>query len=205
MYIPCSIKPIIWLCTQFLKPDSCLVRSFLWVWVKSLKPKNDETVVSPERYPKNPNPYHESSILGAAVPVLSGFFLLPRSDVPTYRLGKKKTWFHPQPQPHPKKPWRFFQVAMQEISLVATVSPVLAVGEKKTVGKPSFPVVHHVLHVKNYPCYLGCRKRPHVAWYQKLAHVGARVPYQLFRSVPSDLQQKHINLQLAGHDFSWNL
>jgi hypothetical protein len=67
-----------------------LVRSFLWVWVKSLKPKNDETVVGPERYPKNPNPYHESSILGAAVPVLSGFFILPRSDVPTYRLGKKK-------------------------------------------------------------------------------------------------------------------
>ena len=143
-----------------------LVRSFLWVWVKSLKPKNDETVVGPERYPKNPNPYHESSILGAAVPVLSGFFLLPRSDVPTYRLGKKKkNMVPPTTSTAPKKSLTIFQVAMQEISLVATVSPVLAIGEKNR-GKTFKPSGSNpVLYVKNYPCYLG-RRRPHVAWYQ---------------------------------------
>lgn len=109
MYIPCSIKPIIWLCTQFLKHDSCLVRSFLWAWVKSLKPRIDETVVGPERYPKNPNPHHESSILGAAVPALSGFFLLPRSDVPTYRLGgKKKNMVPPTTSTAPKKSLTIF-------------------------------------------------------------------------------------------------
>ena len=51
---------------------------------------------------------------------------------------------------------------MQEISLVATVSPVLAIGEKNR-GKTFKPSGSNpVLYVKNYPCYLG-RRRPHVA------------------------------------------